>query len=55
MKKWINEILEKREVAVLPIMTHPGIELIGETVKQAVIDGNVHYKAIQAVSEYYYI
>ena len=54
MKKWINEILEKREVAVLPIMTHPGIELIGETVKQAVIDGNVHYKAIQAVSEYYY-
>lgn len=54
MKKWINEILEKREVAALPIMTHPGIELIGETVKQAVTDGNVHYKAIQAVSKYYH-
>lgn len=38
----------------LPIMTHPGIELIGETVKRAVTDGEVHFRAIQAVAERYH-
>ena len=42
MKKWINQILENKEVAALPIMTHPGIELIGETVRRAVTDGDIH-------------
>ena len=54
MKTWINQILENKEVASLPIMTHPGIELIGETVKSAVTDGEVHFKAIQAVAEHYH-
>lgn len=53
MKKWINQILENKEVAALPIMTHPGIELIGETVRRAVTDGDIHYRAIQAVTEHY--
>lgn len=43
---------EKKRVAI-PIMTHPGIELIGKTVRQAVTDGEVHADAICALNEKY--
>lgn len=39
-----------KRVAV-PIMTHPGIEYIGKTVREAVTDGQVHYEAIKALAE----
>ena len=48
MKEWINEIIQKKEVVAMPIMTHPGIEMIGKTVRDAVTDGQVHYNAIKA-------
>lgn len=35
----------------LPIMTHPGIEMIGKTVREAVTDGQVHFEAIKALAE----
>lgn len=38
-------------VPALPIMTHPGIEYIGKTVREAVTDGQIHYEAIKALSE----
>lgn len=41
---------EKKRVAI-PIMTHPGIELTGNTVRQAVTDGQVHADAICALNE----
>jgi uroporphyrinogen decarboxylase len=34
-------------------MTHPGIEMIGETVRNAVQDGKVHAKAIKKLNEIY--
>lgn len=49
MKEWINEIIQKKEVVAMPIMTHPGIEMIGKTVRDAVTDGQVHYNAIKAL------
>jgi uroporphyrinogen decarboxylase len=30
-------------------MTHPGIDLIGKTVKDAVMNGDIHYRAIKAL------
>lgn len=53
MKQWIDEIIQKKEVAAMPIMTHPGIEMIGKSVRDAVTDGQVHYDAIKALSEKY--
>ena len=53
MKEWINEIIQKKEVVAMPIMTHPGIEMIGKTVRDAVTDGQVHYNAIKTLSEKY--
>lgn len=53
MKEWINEVIRMKEVVVMPIMTHPGIEMIGKTVRDAVTDGQVHYEAIKALCDKY--
>ena len=37
----------------MPIMTHPGIELIGKSVLEAVSDGNVQFEAIKALDQKY--
>nr|MBE6191269.1 methylcobamide--CoM methyltransferase [Rikenellaceae bacterium] len=51
MKKWIEEVLASEKRIALPIMTHPGIEYIGKTVREAVTDGEVHFAAIKALAE----
>jgi uroporphyrinogen decarboxylase len=45
-------ISNKKRIAI-PIMTHPGIELIGKTVLKAVSDGYVHFDAIKALDQRY--
>ena len=51
MKAWSREVMaDPRRVAV-PIMTHPGIELCGYTVRQAVTDGRIHAEAICKLNE----
>lgn len=49
--KWIQEIINSEERFTLPIMTHPGIEMIGFSVKEAVQNGNIHAKAIKALAD----
>lgn len=51
--KWIGEIIASPERYTIPIMTHPGIEMTGATVKEAVQSGKVHAKAIEALSRKY--
>ena len=51
MKQWAKDLIANNKVAAIPIMTHPGIELIGKTVRDAVTDGQVHYEAIKALYE----
>ncbi|MDR2036966.1 MAG: uroporphyrinogen decarboxylase family protein [Bacteroidales bacterium] len=53
MKEWMGQVLTQKERLAIPIMTHPGIELIGKSVREAVIDGKVHFEAIQALNEKY--
>jgi len=40
-----------KKCMALPFVTHPGIELIGKTVKDAVSDGKIQYEAMKAVSD----
>jgi len=42
MRQWQADVIRQRAVTALPVMTHPGIELNGHTVRQAVSDGRVH-------------
>ena len=44
-------MLQTEKRLAIPIMTHPGIELIGSTVRAAVTDGAVHADAICALNE----
>ena len=53
MKDWINQTILNKKVISIPIMTHPGIELIGKTVHDAVTNGQVHYEAIKALCDKY--
>ncbi len=53
MLKWIEQTLQSPKVAAVPIMTHPGIEIIGKTVKDAVSNGQVHYQAVKALVDKY--
>jgi len=53
MTSWINSILTSEKRIALPFMTHPGIEFIGKSVKEAVSDGQIHFQAIKAVSEHF--
>lgn len=53
MRKWIADVIAKKQVAAIPIMTHPGIELIGHSVREAVTDGQIHYESIKALADKY--
>ena len=53
MRQWVADIIQRKEVTALPIMTHPGIELNGNTVKEAVSNGAVHYEAVRTLANNY--
>lgn len=53
MYKWINEVIGGKNRIAIPIMTHPGIEMVNETILRAVTDGETHAKAILALYEKY--
>ena len=53
MRQWIADIIRQREVSAIPVMTHPGIEQNGHTVRQAVSDGRIHYEAVMKLNEMY--
>lgn len=53
MQSWTQEIIGNPQRVAIPIMTHPGIEYIHKTVRDAVTNGQVHYEAIQALCDKY--
>ncbi len=53
MRAWIRGVINNKKRIAIPIMTHPGIELIGKTVYEAVSDGKIHFEAIRALDEKY--
>jgi len=53
VKNWITEIINQPRRIAIPILTHPGIEMIGKTVLDAVTDGKVHAEAIKVLNNRY--
>ena len=51
--EWIEYIMVSDKKVALPIMTHPGIELLNKRVLDAVTDGEVHFKAVEALNMNY--
>lgn len=53
MTNWMADIIRRKTVTAIPIMTHPGIEMNGRTVREAVSNGQVHYDAVMTLAERY--
>lgn len=53
MTGWKARTIASPRRRAIPIMTHPGIELCGTTVRQAVTDGKAHARAILALDARY--
>jgi len=53
MQKWIESVLQPQKRLAVPLMTHPGIELSGRKVIDAVRSGEFHYGAIKAIHDKY--
>lgn len=53
MTGWKARTIASPRRRAIPIMTHPGIELCGATVRQAVTDGKAHARAILALDARY--
>jgi len=53
MKSWIAGVINNPKRIAIPVMTHPGIEVIGKTVLDAVTDGKIQAEAIKALNERY--
>lgn len=53
MTKWVSEQINTSNRIAIPIMTHPGIEMIGKKVVNALQSGVVHAEAIKKLNEVY--
>ena len=53
MNEWIELIRDSNRRLAMPIMTHPGIDLIGKKTRDAVTDGEVQFRAIKAIQNKY--
>ncbi len=53
MKQWVADVIRQQEITALPVMTHPGIEMNGHTVREAVSNGRVHYEAVMTLTRRY--
>lgn len=48
-----KQLFSDKKRKAIPIMTHPGIEQTGKRVIDAVTNGEIHFKAIQAMADSY--
>lgn len=53
MKMWHSQLFQSFKRIAIPLMTHPGIEMIGKKVKDAVQNGKIHAEAIKKIKETY--
>ena len=53
MKRWAADVIGQQQVMAIPVMTHPGIEMNGHSVREAVSDGRVHAEAVVALAGKY--
>jgi uroporphyrinogen decarboxylase len=53
INNWVSQQISNKKRIAIPIMTHPGIEMIGKKVKDTVQNGEVHALAIKRLNEVY--
>lgn len=53
MRKWVDDLIACEKHYAIPVMTHPGIEMKGRTVREAVTDAAVHAAAVMELADRY--
>lgn len=53
MTTWRKDIIAQKEVVAMPVMTHPGIEMLGYKVRDAVTNGEIHAEAVKYLAGRY--
>jgi uroporphyrinogen decarboxylase len=53
MRQWKEIVLSSNYRLAMPIMTHPGIDLLGRTVMETVTNSHLHFDAVRAVARAY--
>ena len=53
MIEWKNSIIDSEEIKAMPIMTCPGLQIIGKNLLEMVTDGEVQYRSLKALSDRY--
>jgi uroporphyrinogen decarboxylase len=53
MKEWRIHLMNQQKRFAMPIMTHPGIDMTGKKVIDAVTDGEIHFEAIHAMATHF--
>ena len=51
MKQWVADVIGRKEVTAMPVMTHPGIEMNAHTVREAVSNGQIHAEAVERLTK----
>jgi uroporphyrinogen decarboxylase len=50
IREWRNNIIANHRRQIMPLMTHPGIEMTGSNIKDASTNGEVHFEAMAAIA-----
>ena len=53
MYQWRKRVIESSEVIAVPVMTHPGIDATGHTVRECITTGTIHAQAIRYLANRY--
>ncbi len=53
MKKWLKEYLDAPVKKAMPILSFPGVQLIGHTVEELVKDGHLQAQCMEAIAKRY--
>lgn len=51
MYKWLEEIKSSSERHAIPVMTYPGVDMVGSNVFDMVNDGRIQYECIHSLAE----
>lgn len=53
MHEWRRSVIANKNRIAIPIMTHPGIEALGHSVREAITSGSLQAQAIQYLADHY--
>ena len=53
MHQWRRDVIARKDVIAIPVMTHPGIDAIGHSVREAITTGTIQAKAIKYLADHY--